>query len=162
MWFLLLGSSCSEEALEPVSNPVWQQHWKPLRCLALSLLHSVLHHRGARLLQHRQPHGTHEWEGLPRRRRLHLKIRQSLRLMANTICTVPPVKTAACLELHGKKDNSPPTAETREEVHRLSPVSSQFPPPRHSNTDSVLWVSSIQRLLRCFRLQSATEVLQLD
>lgn len=80
MWFL--GPSGSEAALEPVSYPVWQQRRKPLGCPAFSLLHGFLHHRGAGLLQHRQPHRTHERQRLPRRRRLHLKVGQPLRLTA--------------------------------------------------------------------------------
>lgn len=88
MWFVRLGPSGSEEALEPVSNPVWQQRRKPLRCPAFSLVHGFLHHRGAGLLHHRQPHRTHEWQRLPRCGRLHLKVGQPLRLTA----TPPPPK----------------------------------------------------------------------
>lgn len=111
MWFLWLGPSGSEEALEPVSYPVWQQRRKPLRCPAFSLLHSFLHHRGTGLLQHRQPHRTHERQGLPRRRRLYLKVRQPLRL-TTTLLQSParptsPVKTAAWLEHCVKQGNSP-------------------------------------------------------
>lgn len=102
MWFLWSGPSSLEEALEPVSYPVWQWCRKQLRRPTLSLLHSFLHHRGTGLLQHRQPHRTHEWQELPRCRRLHLKIRQPFRLTAtllsNSFYPIPALKTAACLD----------------------------------------------------------------
>lgn len=86
------GPSGSEEALEPVQHPVRQQHGKPLGRHALGLLHSVLHHRGAGLLQHRRPHGTHERQRLPRGGRLHLKVGQPLRLTTTLLpTTVHPV-----------------------------------------------------------------------
>lgn len=159
MWLLLLGSSCSEEALEPVPNPVWQQLRKPLRRPALSLLHSFLHHRGTRLLQHRQPHRTHEREGLSRRRRLHAEVRQPLRLTANAIGTILPVNTAACSELRDAQDTSPPTKETSEETPRPSPVWSRFPALCHRPFNStvreldttVLVLSFVYDLqLKCF------------
>lgn len=99
MWFVWLGPSGSEEALEPVSDPVWQQRGKPVGCAAFSLLHGVLHHRGTGLLQHR--HRTHERQELPRRRRLYPKVRQPLRLTTTLFPNParpipPPFKTAAC------------------------------------------------------------------
>lgn len=90
MWSLGSGPGSSEEALEPVSNPVWQQRGKPLRRHALSLLHGLFHHGGPGLLQHRRPHRTHEWQGLPRRRRPHPKIGQPLCLTSNSLFKLYP------------------------------------------------------------------------
>lgn len=88
MWSLRPGPGSSEEALESAQYPVRQQCGKPLGCPAFRLLHGVLHHRGAGLLQHRRPIRTHERQGLPRHRHLHVKVRQPLRLIA------PPDLTA--------------------------------------------------------------------
>lgn len=111
MWLFCLGPSSSEAALEPVSYPVWQQHRNPLRRHALSLLHSLHHHRGAGLLHHRQSHGTHERQELPRHGRLHLKVRQPFRLssiLADAPSILPTfLRSAARLEHRGSNGNSP-------------------------------------------------------
>lgn len=76
------GPGSSEEALESAQYPVWQQCGKPLGRPAFRLLHGVFHHGGAGLLQHRRPIRTHERQGLPRHRHLHVKVRQPLCLIA--------------------------------------------------------------------------------
>lgn len=76
------GPGSSEEALESAQYPVRQQRGKPFGRPAFSLLHSVLHHRGAGLLQHWRSLRTHERQRFPRHRLLHVKVRQPLRLTA--------------------------------------------------------------------------------
>ncbi|MEQ2199415.1 hypothetical protein XENOCAPTIV_026063, partial [Xenoophorus captivus] len=95
----------SEATLEPAPHPVWQQHWKPLGCPALSLLHGFLHHRGAGLLHHRRSHRTHERKGLPRHRRVHPEVGQHLRLTPAPFLTLSIPPLSSCV-MRGDMGNS--------------------------------------------------------
>lgn len=74
------GPSSCKATLESVPHPVWKHH-HTVRCSEVCLVHSVLHHRGPGLLQHRWPHRTLEWQKLQRHWQHHLKTRESLCLM---------------------------------------------------------------------------------
>ncbi|XP_061648622.1 calcitonin gene-related peptide type 1 receptor isoform X1 [Phyllopteryx taeniolatus] len=101
----LPGPSSFTAALEPVQPPVWQQHRKPFGRPALGILHGFLHHRGARMLQHRRPIGTHERQRMPRHGCFHPK--DGKRLCLTTRCL--PTQPSAALVL---RDHQLPTTET--------------------------------------------------
>lgn len=58
------GPGSFEETLEPVPHPVWQCT-DPLGCATVRLLHGLVHHGSAGLLQHGQPLGTLKRQRLP-------------------------------------------------------------------------------------------------
>lgn len=98
--FFWPGPGSPAATLEPVPDPVWQQRGEPLGRPALGFIHSLLHHGGAGLLQHRRQLRTLERERIPRRRQLHPEIRQSLcltvALSSNFILSFQPQKTLQC------------------------------------------------------------------
>lgn len=100
VWFFWPGPGSPAATLEPVPDPVWQQRGEPLGRPALGFIHSLLHHGGAGLLQHRRQLRTLERERIPGRRQLHPEIRQSLcltvALSSNFILSFQPQKTLQC------------------------------------------------------------------
>lgn len=62
---LSVGTECATETLESVSDAVWQCQCSG-RGAQINVLHSLVHHRGAGLLQHRRPEWTFKRQELPR------------------------------------------------------------------------------------------------